>query len=67
MANVRPSMKDAVISSKAHVPTGRVSFENVVAFLIREFAVPASRTDWQGLLRNNDQQFRDCMRAGFGG
>jgi hypothetical protein len=38
---------------KAHFPTGRTPFEDVVALLIREFDVAWRRDDWEEILRDN--------------
>jgi hypothetical protein len=45
------------IDPKAHVPTGRVSLEAVVAFLIRELGVRPLRPDWESVLAANQAAF----------
>jgi hypothetical protein len=42
--------QDAVLSHKAHHPTGRVSLESVIRTCIREYAVTALRDDWEDTL-----------------
>ncbi len=43
--------------SKCHIPTGRVSLEAVVRFLIAELGVTPLREDWQPLLERNEREF----------
>ena len=50
------------IDPKAHVPTGRVSLEAVVAFLIRELGVRPLRPDWGTILAANQAAF-DAKRT----
>lgn len=50
------------IGAKAHVPTGRVSLEAVVAFLIRELGVRPLRPDWDDVLAANQAAF-DAKRT----
>ena len=38
---------------KMHMPTGRVSVEDIVEMLIREFAVDPQRADWMEVLQDN--------------
>jgi hypothetical protein len=49
---------DAVLSYKAHHPTGRISLESVIRTLIAEYDVAATRDDWEAILafRENDFQ-----------
>ncbi|MCU1693630.1 MAG: hypothetical protein JWM64_2721 [Frankiales bacterium] len=42
--------RDAVISRKAHVPSGRVALEMVIGMLIREYAVVPRRADHEAVL-----------------
>ncbi|HEU0116550.1 MAG TPA: hypothetical protein VFQ80_17800, partial [Thermomicrobiales bacterium] len=43
---------------KSHIPTGRVSFEAVVRFLIDELSVmPIRNDDWRAILNRNEQTF----------
>jgi hypothetical protein len=48
---------NAVFSSKAHVPTGRVSLESVIELLIQDFGVVPLRPDWQAALATSRSQF----------
>lgn len=48
----------SMITSKSHIPTGRISFEQVVQLLIRELKVVPARTDWEAVLTNHDATFR---------
>lgn len=41
-----------------HLPTGRVSFEEIVRFLIEEVEVEAIRDDWRETLDEVEQRFR---------
>lgn len=45
------------LSRKAHFPTGRVAFEDVVEFLIATFGVEPDRTLWQELLNKTKALF----------
>lgn len=49
---------DAVLSYKAHHPTGRISLESVIRTLVAEYDVAAMRDDWEAILalRENDFQ-----------
>jgi hypothetical protein len=40
-------MPDGVLGARAHIPTGRVSFEEVVRTLIQEMGVRPTRETWQ--------------------
>jgi len=42
--------RDAVISRKAHVPTGRVALESVIRFLVDEYQVVPLREDHEQIL-----------------
>lgn len=48
---------NAVVSSKAHVPTGRVSLESVLELLIQDFGVVPLRPDWQDTLASSRDEF----------
>lgn len=50
------------LGAKAHVPTGRVSLEAVVAFPIRELGVRPLRPDWATILAANQAAF-DAKRT----
>jgi hypothetical protein len=45
--------------SGLHTPTGRVSFENVVYFLLDELDVTPARPDWREILADADRRLRD--------
>ena len=47
------------IDAKHHVPTGRVSLEAGMRFLIDELRVDPLRTDWQQVLDEGERQFRE--------
>lgn len=42
----------------AHVPTGRVSFESIMRFLITEFGVEHPHEGWKEILAECEQRFR---------
>jgi hypothetical protein len=53
--------KHAVLGAalrKLHVPTGRVSFEEVARFLITDLGVTAARNDWRQVLEDAESRFR---------
>lgn len=43
---------------RLHVPTGRVSFEEVVRFLVTDLRVVPARRDWQETLAETESRFR---------
>jgi hypothetical protein len=43
--------------SGSHFPTGQVSIEAVVRFLIEEMGVTPQRSDWQAVLDANEEAF----------
>jgi len=43
---------------KLHPPTGRVSIESVVLFLIEDLSVLPRRADWPAILERNEELFR---------
>jgi hypothetical protein len=49
--------KDAVLSYKAHYPTGRISLESVVRTLIAEYGVSPMRDDWEETLSEREGDF----------
>ena len=49
--------KDAVLSYKAHHPTGRISLESVIRALIAEYDVAPLRTDWVEVLATREGDF----------
>jgi hypothetical protein len=50
------------IGSGRHVPTGRVSIEAVVRFLIKELHVRPLRSDWESVIADNEAGI-DAVRA----
>jgi hypothetical protein len=44
--------------SKLHVPTGRVSFEEVVLFLVDELGVVPARDDWREIVSESFERFK---------
>lgn len=44
--------------SNLHAPTGRVSFESIVRFLIDDLGVSPGREDWRDLLADAEERFR---------
>ena len=49
---------DAVLSYKAHHPTGRISLESVIRTLITEYGVTAMRDDWEAMLVMREGDFQ---------
>lgn len=43
--------------SRTHLPTGRISIESVVEFLIRELGVEPGRKDWHAAISRNRDAF----------
>jgi hypothetical protein len=50
--------EDAVLSQKAHHPTGRVSLESVIRACITEYGVTAQRDDWDKTLALREGDFQ---------
>lgn len=50
--------RDALLSRKHHVPSGRVSLESVIRFCIEEFGAKALRDDWRDVLDSTETPFR---------
>jgi hypothetical protein len=48
---------DAVISSKAHHPTGRVSLESVIRTCIADYGVTPMQDDWEEILARREADF----------
>lgn len=44
---------------KLHPPTGRISIESVVRFLIEDLGVVPRRADWPAILDRNERLFRE--------
>ncbi len=51
--------------NKLHVPTGRVSCESIVRFLIEEMGVPPTKPSWQSVLEVQEERFREHRRQGL--
>ena len=47
------------VSRRHHVPTGRVSLEAVVRFLIVELGVALRRDDWEDVLADGERRFAE--------
>jgi hypothetical protein len=54
--HVKPARRPIDLSG-AHVPTGRVSIEAVVRFLVEEVGVTPQRADWEAVLAANERVF----------
>jgi len=50
--------RDTLTLHKLHLPTGRVSIEAVVRFLIQDLEVLPRRPDWERVLEQHEQVFR---------
>lgn len=50
--------KNAVISSKTHVPSGRIALEEVIQLLILDWGVVPRRSDWEAVLNESLHVFR---------
>jgi hypothetical protein len=48
----------ALTLHKLHLPTGRVSIESVVRFLIDDFDVVPVRANWDAILREREEAFK---------
>jgi len=47
-----------VMLPRLHIPTGRVSFEEVVRLLIAELGAQQNRDDWEVVLKDSEDRFR---------
>jgi hypothetical protein len=47
---------------RKHIPTGRVSFEEVVRFLLTEVKVRENQPDWEDILAESERRFRAFRR-----
>jgi hypothetical protein len=47
---------------KLHIPTGWVTIENVIRFLITDLGVPPLTENWDEVLRESEKQFREWTR-----
>ena len=52
---------------KAHIPTGRVSLEDVIWLAIRDFGVEPQRDDWQEVLSETRERFEQWRTWGGSG
>jgi hypothetical protein len=50
--------RDNLTLHKLHLPTGRVSIEAVVRFLIEDLDVVSRRDDWRIILDRHEEAFR---------
>jgi hypothetical protein len=50
---------DAVLSGKAHHPTGRISLESVIRTCINEYGVNSLKEDWAKLLDSREIDFQN--------
>jgi hypothetical protein len=50
--------RDPLTLHKLHLPTGRVSIEAVVRFLINDLDVIPRRDDWSDILNRHEERFR---------
>jgi hypothetical protein len=51
-------VRDTLTLHKLHLPTGRVSIEAIVRFLIEDLGVIPRRPDWGRVLEQHEQAFR---------
>jgi hypothetical protein len=49
---------DPLTLNKLHLPTGRVSLEAIVRFVIEDLEVVPRRSDWASVLEQHEQEFR---------
>jgi hypothetical protein len=56
--HVRVEHPDLYGLPKLHIPSGRVSFEEVMRFLIGDLSVKAERANWETALRESEARFR---------
>ena len=55
-------MRDGFAPNKLHIPTGGITIENVIRFLIADLDVPPRIEDWDEELRKSERQFREWTR-----
>jgi hypothetical protein len=53
---------ESVDLDRLHPPTGRVSIESVVRFLIEDLGVLPRRADWPAILERNEHLFHERRR-----
>jgi hypothetical protein len=49
--------EDAVLSYRAHYPTGRVSLESVIRVCIAEYGVSPMKPDWDQVIGTRERDF----------
>lgn len=52
--------REALTLHKLHLPTGRISVEAVVRFIIEDLDVVPRRDDWSAILDRHEQEFRQA-------
>ena len=45
--------------SRIHIPTGRVTMEELIRFLIEELGIKPKARDWDSILRRSEETFRE--------
>lgn len=53
-----PVLHESGTLSNLHVPTGRVSFEEVCRFLIYDLGIEPRRSDYEAVLSDSDKRFK---------
>jgi hypothetical protein len=53
-------VRDTLTLHKLHLPTGRVSLEAVIRFLVMDLDVAPRRADWRTVLDRREEQFRQA-------
>jgi hypothetical protein len=56
------NVRDGFSPNKLHIPTGWVTIENVIRFLIADLGVPPLIETWDEELRKSEEQFRERTR-----
>lgn len=57
---------DPAITRRAHVPSGRVSVEDVIDFAIRDLDATPRRDDWESVINESREKFRTHANWGTG-
>ena len=52
------NVRDSFSPNKLHIPTGSVTVEDVIRFLITDLGVPPLIETWDGELKKSEEQFR---------
>jgi hypothetical protein len=55
-------VRDGFSPNRLHIPTGWVTVENVIRFLIADLGVPPLIETWDEMLRESEEQFREWTR-----